>query len=592
MFWNNLHKKYKTQYKRPMIQQTANALLEGKAIGKIKGKFFVPSYQRGYRWTESQVKTLLDDLWESLHKPDNEKKYCLQPVVVRRRGEDEYELIDGQQRFTTIFILLKYLRQHGVPLTVNYTIDYETRENTAQFLDNINEEDADKNIDFYHISGAYSAIKSWFEQNVPDENERLTAYFEIFGHLIKNVIVIWYEVGLEEDPTALFTRLNIGRIQLTNAELIRALLLRGSDEVQQELSSLWDTIENQLRDNHDEFWYFMTRNTPDRYPSRIELLFDMMAEKAEDEKERYYTFFWFEKEIKDTGVEEIGKKIERAFLQVREWYSDDTLYHKIGYLISSGETTMSHLLATFQHKRKSQIMAGLDQMIASSIDFSVNEGETYSNLDYEHDYYAISRLLLLFNVQSLIDCQSSHQRFPFCKYNTAEWSLEHIHAQHSKGLQTKKIRLEWIRMHLRSVKSISGDGANQDLIQEMETILERSDIESQNAFEDLFQRVCNVLSEQNGDTDYIHTISNMALLSAGDNAALSNATFDAKRELVIDMDRRGAFIPYCTKMVFLKYYTQSDDAQVHFWSKADRDAYVEHIGNTLKPYLDIIGKTF
>ena len=78
----------------------ANVILETKAIGSIKGVFYVPRYQRGYRWTESQVKTLLNDLWENCNQ-EVKHEYCLQPVVVRKRGDNNYELIDGQQRFTT-----------------------------------------------------------------------------------------------------------------------------------------------------------------------------------------------------------------------------------------------------------------------------------------------------------------------------------------------------------------------------------------------------------------------------------------------------------------------------------------------------------
>lgn len=579
----------------PMEQQTANALLKDKTIGEIKGKFFVPSYQRGYRWTEHQVQTILNDLWESHGKHDaggQPVKYCLQPVVVRKRGESEYELIDGQQRFTTIFILLNYLKQQGMPLQIEYTIDYETRKETAKFLGNINKSDAEKNIDFFHVFEAYTTIDEWFKSKFSSENDMFYARIDLGKYLHQQVVVIWYEVGPEEDPVALFTRLNIGRIQLTNAELVRALLLRGDDrQQQQELTSLWDTIENQLRDHHDEFWYFLTRKSPARYPSRIELLFDMMAKRKDGEKEQYHTFFWFEREIKEKGIGKVGEEMEQTFLRLKEWYRDDTLYHKIGYLIASGQATMPDLLDALRNKRKSEIMELLDKRIASSINFSMEAGKTYSDLSYDKNYQQISRLLLLFNVQSLIDSSGSYQRFPFGLYNTAVWSLEHIHAQHSKGLNTTKVRLKWIELHKQSVEELSTNGDNQSLIQEMTDVLNSKKIESA-AFEDLLQRVCKVLSEKNGDTSYIHTISNMALLTVGENAALNNTTFDVKRRSIIDMDKKGDFIPYCTKNVFLKYYTKQADAQTHFWSEADRKAYIEQMETTLSPYLARIGKSF
>lgn len=64
-----------------------------------------------------------------------------------------------------------------------------------------------------------------------------------------------------------------------------------------------------------------------------------------------------------------------------------------------------------------------------------------------------------------------------------------------------------------------------------------------------------------------------------------NAAFDVKRNMIISMDRRGQYIPFCTKMVFLKYYTPSAENQLHFWGQADRVAYVQAINEVLKEYL-------
>ena len=47
------------------------------------------------------------------------------------------------------------------------------------------------------------------------------------------------------------------------------------------------------------------------------------------------------------------------------------------------------------------------------------------------------------------------------------------------------------------------------------------------------------------------------------------------------------YIPVCTRRVFLKYYTDSDKNQLHFWSKADREAYIQNINEVLNPYFAI-----
>ena len=573
----------------------SNVILEAKPIGNIKGNFYVPRYQRGYRWSDSQVKTLLNDLWENCNQ-ETKKEYCLQPVVVRKRSNEDYELIDGQQRFTTTLIILYYIRRIFPFVQVNYTLEYETRKSTSVFLANINEDDAHNNIDFFHIYNANKCIDNWLNEKFGDDaNRRSTALFNIMDYLINKVKVIWYEVDDGEDSIALFTRLNIGRIQLTNAELIKALLLKSYndtdiDKEKIERSIQWDSIEKELRSEKDELWYFLTTMHASTYPTRIELLFDMMSGKTDYEKEKYFTFFWFEQEIKAHGIKAIWEDIQKNFLQIKEWYTDALFYHKIGYLISSGSKTMSDIFLLAKDKRKSVFIKELDTLIAESINFKLKDGETYSDLNYKDNYREISNLLLLFNVESIIK-KDVYQRFPFSKYNTAEWSLEHIHAQNSQGLKKKETQLEWIAMHLNSVKAVSENGKYDTLITEMEDIINKGDIDVRNTFDELFNKVCSALSNDNS-ADFVHTISNMALLAKNNNAALNNSTFDVKRNLIVSMDQKGAFIPYCTKMVFLKYYTPSNENQIHFWGQDDRKAYIAALSEILHPYMSLINKTF
>lgn len=577
---------------------STNVLLTDKLIGDIQGKFFVPGYQRGYRWTDTQVRTLLNDLWEHCNA-SVQKEYCLQPVVVRHKPEDNcYELIDGQQRFTTILILLLYIKDElNQNFDIKYTLEYETRPDTAKFLTDINGSQADDNIDFFHIYQAKNSIAKWLDSILEKDHTlyKITILFRLLDYLSTKTKVIWYEVGDDEDPISLFTRLNIGRIHLTNAELIKALLLKNYDgdvvdRERQERSLQWDDIEKNLRCDNDELWYFITSKKSDRYPTRIELLFDMMANKKDNERDRYFTFFWFENEIKQRGVKNVWEDILRNFLQIKEWYADRVMYHKIGYLISSDSASMADILNIAKGRRKSELLQEIKTLIANSINFKLKEGDTYSDLNYEKNYKEINKLLLLFNVESII-AEEVYQRFPFGKYNTAEWSLEHIHAQNSQGLKNKDTQIEWIKMHIKSVKAVSPNGQYESLLNELETIVKSEKIESRGSFDELFNAVCNALSE-NTDTEYIHTISNMALLSRCDNSALNNSTFDVKRNQIIEMDKKGAFIPYCTKMVFLKYYTPSSDNQIHFWGERDREAYISAINKTLKPYLLLIDQTF
>lgn len=93
--------------------------IQTKTISELAGyQFFIPKYQRGYRWTEKEVSALLDDVYEFDPPVDGSgspiERYCLQPLSVKRRGDREqiWEAVDGQQRLTAIFLLLKIVKDY------------------------------------------------------------------------------------------------------------------------------------------------------------------------------------------------------------------------------------------------------------------------------------------------------------------------------------------------------------------------------------------------------------------------------------------------------------------------------------------------
>ena len=136
--------------------------LYDKFVAEIRGNFYVPSYQRGYRWGTDEVTRLLEDISAS-----TSKFYCLQPVVVMKNKE-RYELIDGQQRLTTIYLIYKYMHMMGGPLIPEpqFSILYETRKETSeQFLKNdIDLSLREDNIDYWFMCQAYDAIDVWFKK--------------------------------------------------------------------------------------------------------------------------------------------------------------------------------------------------------------------------------------------------------------------------------------------------------------------------------------------------------------------------------------------------------------------------------------------
>lgn len=161
------------------------------------------------------------------------------------------------------------------------------------------------------------------------------------------------------------------------------------------------------------------------------------------------------------------------------------------------------------------------------------------------------------------------------------WSLEHIHAQQSEGLQRESQWKEWLALHLPSVISLGVE--NEALVDEMQLAIDAEKL-GRLEFEAIQEKVVKQLSAR-GSLEFMHSIANMALLNTSDNAALNNSTFDVKRNMVIRMDKEGKFIPFCTKMVFLKYYTPSENNQLQFWGQPDRIAYVSAINDVLADYL-------
>ena len=80
-----------------------------------------------------------------------------------------------------------------------------------------------------------------------------------------------------------------------------------------------------------------------------------------------------------------------------------------------------------------------------------------------------------------------------------------------------------------------------------------------------------------------HTLAENEMVAGSDD--FLNACDSCTGNVIIEMDKNGQYIPFCTRMVFLKYYTPSAENQLHFWGQADRRAYVDAINEVLKEYL-------
>lgn len=552
------------------------ASLEPRLVGDITGRFLVPQYQRGYRWGPIEVRQLLDDIWGSLGKT-----YYLQPIVVKRHG-DEWELVDGQQRLTTLYLIFQYMHREGLQnARARYTLRYSTREASADYLESIDPGASQDNIDFFHIFEAYSVISEWFATH--GERRQWVAN-RLYNALFEDVKVIWYEAPDSMDATTLFTRLNVGRIPLTDAELVKALLmsrsrvdLRTSDR-SLEIAAQWDAIERDLRD--PELWAFITGSASEE-PTHISLLLDTVAGgPVGRDRPPFHTFETLRRPI-DSDPQQLWNQVVELHALVLGWYSNRDLFHKIGYLVAEGGS-LTELIALARGKTKSMFESELDALIRDRLNLSL---DGLQELTYQSP--KASRVLLLMNVETVRSRRHSTERYSFKEHATGAWSLEHIHAQNAERLNREDQWISWLRLHRAAIMALedADDASKALLLSRIDEALASPKVR-ETTFRPLEREITEVLSvgadTVNVDMD---SIANLALLDGGDNAALSNSVFAVKRAEILARDRVGSYIPVCTRNVFLKYYTPADEQQLHFWGSNDRTHYLHAMGEALAPYL-------
>jgi hypothetical protein len=265
------------------------------------------------------------------------------------------------------------------------------------------------------------------------------------------------------------------------------------------------------------------------------------------------------------------------------WYESRNLFHKIGFLIADGASSFSGLIKRSRDRSKSAFEADLDGLIRDSLRLSEAD---LRELGYQQDTKA-ARALLLMNVETVRQRKHSSERYSFRQHAAGRWSLEHIHAQNAEPLNREEQWAEWLWLHRRALMAFDGvDRAEKDaVLGRLDQVLASSAL-TEADFRPLERELTELLSggadSSNGDVD---SIANLALLDGGDNSALSNSVFAVKHAVILDRDRRGSYIPVCTRNVFLKYYSQADEHQLHFWSADDREYYLDALVASLRDYL-------
>lgn len=639
--------------------------IELKSVRELLGMSFnIPNYQRGYRWTKQQVEDLLNDIWEFHKKEKSETEfYCLQPLVVKRKEIDEqdflkqikekgnikeikeivnsikypWDVIDGQQRLTTIFIILSVLEELEEiekEETEKYTLEYETRKDSKEFLKKINDENKDNNIDFFHIYNAKDVAKKWFEEN------KKAIKKAIKDTLLNKVKFIWYET-IEEDPIKVFTRLNIGKIPLTNSELIKALLLNSSNFKsenpnhlrlkQQEIASEWDNIEYTLQ--NDEFWLFLHSPNYDK-PTRIDFIFDLIVEKDSSglKKEyediigtdNYRTFRYFNLLLSEKSEEKITQcwsEVKKYFQTFQEWFNDLEMYHYVGFLIDQ-KIELKEIYNEWQRNKQDFIkyLKGEIKKKINSENKTIDKilGITYDVISAENPKLIpkteCKPILLFHNIYTVIKQNSKLEndekyglkvfyKFPFHLYkkNNEKWDVEHINSNTENNLEDEKDQREWLEYSLLALEKDQND-TNQELKNDITNFLKNN---NNNTFSDLLGKIEKIIGKNDWNDADKNQIWNFVLLDAGTNRSYGNAIFPAKRRTIIakssgkkisidakndfkikEEDGAIAFVPPVTQNVFLKYYTKNIDS-LTMWTQKDAEGYRENIEEALNDLFGI-----
>lgn len=615
-------------------------ILKPIGIPEIKGRFRIPNYQRGYRWQRRQVDQLLEDI----HANKDNKSYYLQPIVVIKSKDEnyDYDLIDGQQRLTTLFLIYKALeefladpsnRKTEDVIEIQFSLGYETRSGSEAFINDISiksGEEAKSNPDYLYMWHAYQKIKSWLNVNIVRAHEFLQT-------LNEKVRVIWYQIPLsEEDAYKIFANLNSGKIPLRNSELVKALFLcefqNGVKEqtldYYQKVSMVeaWDSIEREL--SEPAFWSFLTTEEMSKYPTRIDLILDIISNKSNEERNNYFTFAYYEKEFRSDHGQEKWQELLDAYLKICDWYQDNEIFHHIGYLITVQEKSMLEIFQKCKNLPESKVKEQLVQWIKDSL-----QGiKQVSKLRYgnKHDEPLIRKLLILINVEALLILKDNSMRYPFHLHEESRkknggWSLEHIHAQNSQDLPEKERHL-WLKLHLASLarfeslcdktylrrrhdveskenaeqketKLVILDSQYKDLKENIEGLrlrmdaLQKSDkIEAKDLreimkdFGEITRPPFENLKNNQDEEFYRDEIRNMALLTCRHNSIINNSCYDVKRSIILN-EMEDEFIPPFTQRVFAKTIPNCDLEQLYFWSDDDRKAYLAQIEKTLGAFL-------
>ncbi len=578
-----------------------------KNVSELLGKhYYIPNYQRGYRWGKDEVTKLLDDIWDFANHRKSQF-YCLQPLIILPQEPSDaeetvrYEVLDGQQRLTTLNLIVHYIKEHfpGNEKYPEMHLHYQTRPESSKAFSSIRIDEDGRvqmevglkpSIDFWHIKHAYGYIHNWFTEKEEDERFNDNTFQEVFLDQVK---VIWYEIDRGEDPIEVFERNNTGKIPLADAELIKAFILKGDKRSdrnhlrrQLEIAREWDEIEQGLR--NPNLWAFIFGNKP--MPDICIGQLFVVALKLEDEKKpKVYDLVEEELKKNEGYLEDLWRDVKNLYSIIVDWYHDHKAYHYIGYLTQMGVKVQSICALISEDDTKAQFINKLRSKISEGeirkLHYSQEDGfYKKSKEEKSKELYGgkeVRSLLLLYNIELCLR-EGSTERFPFETLQVEGekrimWDIEHIDSQTPREIQSKKEQNQWLEV----TREALGSKIDETLGESIEKYIAQ-ELNEQEKFEALREQLQDLAGEK--EDNYSQSIGNLALLDAETNRSYGNSLFIKKRAELQKREQQGKFIPQGTKIAFMKYFPGSRPA-LDKWSTEDKCAHEAYIYDLVKDYI-------
>ena len=578
-----------------------------KSIYELKNyTFTIPYQQRGYRWSKDNINKLLDDFKEFV---ESEKKtYCLQPIAVTVEEDgiqDHYTVIDGQQRLTTLYLLHKYLTSEDKKLTdetefFHYEYDKDSDHERSEFLRKVISKDDDSKIDFYYISQAYMTIKKWFG----DKTDLKNKIRNLFSSNNKSVQVIWYLVDKGKEHET-FRNINSGKIQLSNSDLIKALLLNRDNRIEnkEQIAAQFEIMERQFAE--DRFWYMLKSGDVEtqKGQSRMDFIFNLITDIKDcdyqiDSRRSFYEISGYNKD----KLEETWKAAREKYQRLKDLFDDPYIFHYVGFLVYCGIDIKS-LLKDSEGKTKSVFLNYLKEIIEKKLAHKTIE--EYSYFDSKE---ALRRLFVLHNIETILqryenlkesrNLKFSFEYFPFELLYSQKWHIEHIASHTDNTLQSENDREDWIN-------SVIADYGNFfDGMEEYKKA--KNDFSNKENFDELYKAIINKIEEKEEkeglkplSEEEKNGIGNLVLLDEHTNTFFHNSLFPRKRRIVIiasglrnedesaiKTNIKSVYVPICTQQVYTKSYNKKNNVKLNSWGKDDCDAYLKDMKEKLAYYFE------